>query len=441
MLKNTVFWGVFDSLIILIEFSVLYYIVNTFSDKDTSGKYRNISFIVMVSFLIIMLLLNILPDIRALVAIGASFLFYKKNYVVEIKKCFMIVLVFWTLSMSLESLSMVAIMHLNSLNDLKLVIYKGVYRLELIVLSKTLLIISASFCNYFRFLGKITIKEFLYIAIPIITNVFSLFIIFGSGIGDFENRKVSNVIVFFIAILLLISNISLIFIIQKIIKDNKLILEHKLRNKRNDMEYNYYIKIEENNLKVRRLYHDMKNHLMCIATLCDNEESKNYVKSLNFELNKLDNSFNTGNKVLDIILSEKKSICIEKEIDITSYVDFSKSDFMEMDDVCTIFSNSLDNAIEACDKIDNKKIKKKIDIKVKYIKGFCLIKITNTKINKIVSRNNKIITDKKDGFFHGIGLLNIKDVVERYNGELSVDFTDNEFILTIIIPTNMKNIL
>lgn len=438
MLNNSVFWGVFDSSIILIEFSVLYYILNIFSDKKTSDKYRNISFTVMVSLLIIMLILNILPDIRALVAIGASFIFYKKNYEVEIKKCFMIVLIFWTLSMSLESLSMVAIMHLNSLNDLKLVVYRGVFRLELIILSKTLLVITASFCSYFRFYGKIAIKDFLYIAIPIVTNIFSLFIIFGSGIGDFENRKVSNLIIFFIAILLLISNISLIFITQKIIKDNKLILEHTLRNKRKDMEYNYYINIEENNIKVRKLYHDMKNHLMCIANLCDNNESKDYVNSLNLELNKLDNSFNTGNKVLDIILSEKKSICLENDIELTSYIDFSKSDFMEMDDVCTIFANSLDNAIEACDKINNKDIKKKIDIKVKYVNGFCLVKISNTKTNKIISRNKKILTDKKDGFFHGIGLINIKDVVKKYNGEVSVDFTDHEFILTILIPIKVK---
>ncbi|WP_024620449.1 sensor histidine kinase [Metaclostridioides mangenotii] len=434
MINSALFWKVLDPGLILIELMILYFVINIISVKKTGRIYTKIQFSIIVVICMIMSIVNILPDIRVLIAIVFSSIFYKRNYNVEIIKCVIIVLVYWLLAISLDTVSIVAVMHLNSLSNLKSVIDSGLYRLEAIILSKSLLFLASYLCKYFKIYGNLTIKDFFYIGIPIITNIFSLFIIFGNGFGDYKTVNMNNYLMFFLAILLLVSNVSLVVITLKIINDNKLILEHQLRSKRNDIEYNYYIKLEENNYKVRRLYHDMKNHLMCIANLCDNEESRNYVNGLDFELNKLDNSFNTGNKVLDIILSEKKTICIEKGINFTTYVDFSKSDFMEMDDICTIFANALDNAIDACDKINISEINKMIDTKVKYTKGFCIIKITNSKVNKVLSKNKKILTDKKNGSFHGMGIINIKDVVKKYCGEVIIDYSENEFILTIMIP-------
>jgi sensor histidine kinase YesM len=194
------------------------------------------------------------------------------------------------------------------------------------------------------------------------------------------------------------------------------------------------MKIENNQEKVKQLYHDMKNHMICISNLNNPKELEKYIKNINIELRGMDNSFNTGNRIIDIIMSEKKAICIEKDIKFESFLDFSKLDFIDMTDMCIIFSNALDNAIQACDRISDLSILKYISIKVTYVNSFCIINIENSKVNDIVKKNTAIITDKKDKFMHGIGIKNIKNTVKKYDGEVSINFIDNKFTLTMMIP-------
>jgi sensor histidine kinase regulating citrate/malate metabolism len=109
---------------------------------------------------------------------------------------------------------------------------------------------------------------------------------------------------------------------------------------------------------------------------------------------------------------------------------------MDMMDVCTIFSNIIDNAIEACDKIDSSNILKTIKIESKYIDNFCIILIENTKINEIIQKRNLFVTSKKNPYVHGIGLKNIKKTVKKYLGEVVINYSENKFIVKIMIPCN-----
>ena len=110
---------------------------------------------------------------------------------------------------------------------------------------------------------------------------------------------------------------------------------------------------------------------------------------------------------------------------------------MQNSDLCVIFSNALDNAIEACDKILDDSKDKYISVNVTYINSFCFIKIENSKINEINIKNNNFITNKKDKFMHGIGLKNIKDTVYKYNGEIKIEFDDDKFVIKFIF--SLKN--
>lgn len=150
------------------------------------------------------------------------------------------------------------------------------------------------------------------------------------------------------------------------------------------------------------------------------------------ELNKFKEIHNTGNMILDIILNEKQNICNENNIDLTCDVNFSKCNFIEMTDVCSIFSNILDNAIEACNKtyMDKKYIK----IRGTLVKSYYVIRCENSKTNKLEIKNSKIITSKKDKFIHGIGLKSVKSSIKKYNGDLEIEDFKNKFLLQIYIP-------
>ena len=132
-----------------------------------------------------------------------------------------------------------------------------------------------------------------------------------------------------------------------------------------NLEYRYYKKIEENQEKIKRIYHDINNHMICISNLSNEKDVKEYVKSLDLNIGYI--NFNFGNKILDIIISEKYQLCKDKGIRFDIVADFSKLDFIDMMDLCVIFSNALDNAIEACDKILDDSKDKYISVNVTYI--------------------------------------------------------------------------
>lgn len=171
---------------------------------------------------------------------------------------------------------------------------------------------------------------------------------------------------------------------------------------------------------------------MCIEKL-NSMDRKKYINEIKEKLEDVKNNFHTNNLILDIILMEKEEIC--KEYNINLYVDLNlkKCDFIEMTDICTIFSNLLDNAIEASKNIEDEE-NKKIFIKDTIVNKFYLIKIENNKKNIIIKKENRIITSKKDDFLHGLGLQSVRNAVEKYNGNMDINDSENVFEIIIYIP-------
>lgn len=229
------------------------------------------------------------------------------------------------------------------------------------------------------------------------------------------------------------SSTLLLMIVFKTIKDIKEKSEENLLKEKIDMQYKYYLNLQESQNKVKKLYHDINNHIFCIKNLSSDKEDVNkYIDEMSKELNEFKEIHNTGNMILDIILNEKQNICNENNIDLTCDVNFSKCNFIEMTDVCSIFSNILDNAMEACNKTSMDK--KYIKIRGTLVKSYYVIRCENSKTNKLEIKNSKIITSKKDKFIHGIGLKSVKSSLKKYNGDLEIEDFENKFLLQIYIP-------
>ncbi|WP_394863796.1 GHKL domain-containing protein, partial [Paraclostridium bifermentans] len=184
--------------------------------------------------------------------------------------------------------------------------------------------------------------------------------------------------------LILASSIVLILLFRQILKENKLKTQNELMQNKLDMQYKYYLNIQESHMKVKKLYHDINNHICCIDNLKNNSsEVDEYISDLNDEIKEFKCIYNTGNMILDIIINEKSKVCTNKGINFTCDINFSKVNVIKPIDVSSIFDNILDNAIEACDKISNEKIDKYIRIKGTIIKSFFIIKCENSKVNSV----------------------------------------------------------
>lgn len=236
--------------------------------------------------------------------------------------------------------------------------------------------------------------------------------------------------------ILFIINVILISIFINSIKSEKEKVKTQFLNEKLDMQYKYYLMAKESQEKMKKLYHDMNNHMENIKRLKDNSEDVNkYINNIEDEVKNVKNIYNTGNLLLDIILYEKNKICTDSNIDFKVGIDFSKCEFIEMIDITSIFSNLLDNAIEACNNINDKNLDRYITIKSTFIKGYYVIRCENSKMNKVIVKNNKIFTTKKDKFFHGLGIENIESSVKKYDGELKIKNDEHKFIASIYIPT------
>ncbi|RDY27734.1 ATP-binding protein [Romboutsia weinsteinii] len=330
--------------------------------------------------------------------------------------------------------------------------YSRGYLLEItLIINFIIFFVVISFFNILQNIYK-NKKYYLYIILTTTINLLTIFFI-NKSYTDISNLysmavknnvhfyDVSDMLIFSSTIqetfpyLLLIVNILLISIFLNSIKSAKEKAKAEFVNEKLDMQYKYYLMVKESQEKMKRVYHDMNNHMNNIKSLkSSSEDVDKYINNIENEVKGTKNIYNTGNVLLDIILYEKSKVCLENNIEFNVGIDFSKCDFIEMIDISSIFSNLIDNAIEACNKIDDNNIEKYITIKSTFIKGYYVVRCENSKNNKVIIKNNKIFTSKKDKFIHGIGIDSIKSSIKRYNGELKIKDSEYKFVATIHIP-------
>ncbi|MCK1920390.1 GHKL domain-containing protein [Clostridioides difficile] len=404
------------------------------SKIKTNSMKLNISFLISIFVIIFTFYLNIDPNIRVLICIISTYSIYKFNYRVNFTKSLIVVFSYWMLLIGIDALAMSLTLFLNNLDSMNLLLEENFYRYESLFISKVFLFFMLFIYKTTFNSVKIGRKE-IYLSIPIVSNLLS-FIIFYKCIFSFVNISASTKFdIMIMALLLTASNIALIVGIVKMLRDNKKYLELLKLQEKTNLEHNYYQNVKNNYIKTKELYHDMKNHLICIKEMSKNNyDTSNYIKNLEKKLDKYNNMFDTGNIALNIILKEKKELCMKKEIRFITGIDFTQCNFINEEDVCSIFSNAIDNAIEACDKI--KEGNKSISLQGRLINNFFAIKISNTKSNTIIEKNKCLITSKKNKEFHGLGIKSIKNTLEKYSGTSPIEFTDTMFALNILIPLN-----
>ncbi len=404
------------------------------SKIKTNSMKLNISFLISIFVIIFTFYLNIDPNIRVLICIISTYSIYKFNYRVNFTKSLIVVFSYWMLLIGIDALAMLLTLFLNNLDSMNLLLEENFYRYESLFISKVFLFFMLFIYKTTFNSVKIGRKE-IYLSIPIVSNLLS-FIIFYKCIFSFVNISASTKFdIMIMALLLTASNIALIVGIVKMLRDNKKYLELLKLQEKTNLEHNYYQNVKNNYIKTKELYHDMKNHLICIKEMSKNNyDTSNYIKNLEKKLDKYNNMFDTGNIALNIILKEKKELCMKKEIRFITGIDFTQCNFINEEDVCSIFSNAIDNAIEACDKI--KEGNKSISLQGRLINNFFAIKISNTKSNTIIEKNKCLITSKKNKEFHGLGIKSIKNTLEKYSGTSTIEFTDTMFALNILIPLN-----
>lgn len=430
---NIELWDVINIVTMYIDWIILFNVCSIFGNKRISTKtywLRIIAIIIPMGFLNIS---SIHPNIKIILCVATGIIFYKSSYNDSIYKCIMINLLFWLGLMIIEVLSTGIVLIINDLDSIQHILQGNTFRIEAVFISKILLCIELIILKYFKLSLEFKLKDVIMIGLPILSNIASLLLIFEYNFKQNIPSKSNIMVIGVIIILMISSSIILLIVIGKIVQDDKLKLEYELINERIRKSSNSYENVTEIHDKLKYVYHDLKNHIICIKNYETKDEIISYIDKLEFQIEDFESFRNTGNKTLDIILGEKIYTCKKYNIEFEENINISKLKFIEDSDICVIFANALDNAIEACLNINNK-IEKRIEVKATYIKEFAIIKFINTKVNDIKFTDGRIESSKLDKKIHGVGLASIKYIVGKYDGEVIVNYSDEEFILKIMIP-------
>ena len=224
-----------------------------------------------------------------------------------------------------------------------------------------------------------------------------------------------------------------IYIVIEIKKENEERIKEKQAYNRLETKNDYYEKVEESQNQIRRLYHDMNNHLYNIQMMNkSSEDASDYIVSLQNELKEARKTRVSGNSLFDIIVDEKMNICKNKGIEFDIDVDSKNTGFIKNMDMSSILANILDNAIEACDKMTSNK--KYIKLTSMWADDMFVIICENSKENEVKKIGDRFITDKLNKSEHGIGIKSVEKSVKNYDGNMMIFCDDNLFKVKIMIP-------
>ena len=242
-----------------------------------------------------------------------------------------------------------------------------------------------------------------------------------------------NIFIFTIIILNIVAFYFYILICRNQKKQAYLDTQKELMKKQAKIQEEYNLVIKENYKIMEKIKNSIyfeldKNNLDALQ----NKTIKDYVNQL---INKKSSFYLTNyceNKIIDAILYNKSLICKKNDINIFIEVYLKDNLLIKEIDLISIFTNLLDNAIEASMFLN--KEDRKISINSRIINNYLVLKITNNYNNSIINANFSTI--KKDKENHGFGIKIIKEIVKKYDGTLKINKTDK----TIEFSITLKNI-
>ena len=195
-----------------------------------------------------------------------------------------------------------------------------------------------------------------------------------------------------------------------------------------------YLLFEQNKSReeeIRKISHDMKNHLIVISQLASIPQIRTYTSSIIGQLESLEKIEYTHNLIVDSLVNSKTSYLKEHRIALKIIADFRELNGIDDVDLCTIFGNAFDNAIEAVSEVTDPD-KRMISIKSYSQSGMWLLQVENYFHGTL--KQHEGILQSSHGEMRGLGLKSIEYALKKYNGEMSFDVKEDYFTLKLVWP-------
>lgn len=190
----------------------------------------------------------------------------------------------------------------------------------------------------------------------------------------------------------------------------------------------------------RKLTHDFRAHLDILASMLEQESpgicaARDYIRTLQVTQTKRMLLVNTRHSALDALLNQKALVARNRNIDIQFYVNDLSSVKICMVDLTILISNTLDNAIEACEKLPVEDRQIHVQLLLEDDELFFAVRNRSLPVDIVPGRLP--ISTKENPSLHGYGLQNVRTTIKKYNSFYAMSCVDGWFEFATDLPNTL----
>ncbi|MDR1156983.1 MAG: GHKL domain-containing protein [Oscillospiraceae bacterium] len=254
------------------------------------------------------------------------------------------------------------------------------------------------------------------------------------NLSNFDAR--ANDMLIWLAVGLLFILIGIFLMYEIFVREETRNVDLSTRLQRLELESNFFKELDAMYTDMRTWRHEYKNNLIALRALVESGKSEKvleYLEKISVDPAQKNTALQTGNPVLDAVVSAKMLLAHSRNIEIDIQTIYPENNLIEDNDICAIAGNLLDNAIEACERIGDTGQARFISFSL-LVKGKNLVLSIKNSFNGEIKREGENYLTVKDKWFHGIGIQYVNSIVEKYHGHVLREHDNGVFGTYVILP-------
>lgn len=274
-----------------------------------------------------------------------------------------------------------------------------------------------------------------YLCLPVCT-IGCMVTIFYSGV-DFSGNFMPKLLMTIFFVCMLLGNILVFYAFQSYTEGLYKESEHQVEIMHQKAEIYRLNQITEMNENYKEMVHNTSHFLKVIGEMAvekQNEEIYDLVKKIDGTFEKNIVTVYSDYKILNTLLAENEVKARKNGVSFDVYIEQGTNlDNISDMDMISMIGNLLDNAVTAASKkVENSLVK--VRIYMQNEGSICVVKIVNDYVEKLVKKDGKLKTTKKDGGLHGIGMSSVNRTAEKYDGYLEYYTEEDKFVSVLVLP-------
>jgi len=245
--------------------------------------------------------------------------------------------------------------------------------------------------------------------------------------GNYYSMEYNLTIATFPVLILLIGKI----VLNSVQREVRTINEITTLRVEGELLFENYNRIDQYIEETKKIWHDIDKHYSVIGRMVAEDkydELKSYLKYMGHDMKETKSSYLCGNRLLNAILTDKTSEAENAGIKVSFSGNLPENLNIRGNDLCSLFVNMLDNAIEACNRIPCGNLKK-IDIALGLNNDFIYFVVSNSSVGTPIAEGDEFVLSKGDKREHGYGISIMRGIARKYDGAFDIISSEGSFMV------------